>query len=60
MIDILIGISIVGTLAFGAGIGFALFWLNRRYPLVKDDTAGTELANTTIFAPPSYGLRVVK
>lgn len=44
------------------GIAFILFclWHSKRYPLIKDDTDGTELADTTIYSPPSYHLRVVK
>ncbi len=50
------------VIGLALGIAFILFclWHAKRYPLIKDEHDGTELAKTTIYAPPSYGLRVVR
>jgi len=47
-------------------IGWLKHFIAERYPsklrkaLMEDPHEGTELAQTTIYAPPSYGVRIVR
>ena len=50
-----VGLALIGSIA----LHVAMHWNPRRLHR-RDETDGTELAKTTVYNGPSYGLRLVK
>lgn len=57
MISILVTISIAGTVGVATGLCAAIWWMQRSDRPTRDERDGTELASTTIYWSPSYGLK---